>query len=184
MKNLRYAPILSGEFSLKELYNWMRLSTHYLAESVADFNEQKNNLRHSFVQKLFPNPINVDYAVIALYDVKIDQAVNELGQQIIAINEYYQNSKVITISDSSGESSVLWPDRPNVIMGFNDAHIQQGFDYGDTVGLLWIWYDLNYHNSFIVDVRKHNPSSRYGNKKTLVNTIKELRPDLGLSNGY
>jgi len=155
----------------------MRLPTCYLAESVNDFHLKRGGLKHSIVQRLFPEPIARDYAVIILNDVTVEPLVDEENRHYISVNESGDEARVITVSDSSGVSEVLWPDRPHTKQGFTDAQITQKLEYGDTVYQLILWHDLNFNNSFVYDITKNKPSTNYRRKRKLRDIIAELCPD-------
>ena len=176
MRNLRYVPLLTGGFSIKECYDWMRLPTHYLAESVNDYETKRGRLKHSIVQKLFLDPIAWDYAIICLHDVRIEPKVDEENRHFIAVNESGLEARVINVSDTSGVSVVLWPERPHTKQGYNDAQITQNLEYGDTVHQIVLWHDLNYNTSFVYEVTKNKPTHR----RKLKDIIEEVCPNPSL----
>ena len=164
MKNLRYSPLMNLSLNVKDVYNWMRLPTHYLAESIKDFNESKTHLKHSHVQKLFPSPICYDYALIFLHDVYLKESLNLENKPLFSVNEDGQESRVIEIFDDTGDSTIFWPDRPHSKQGFNDAQINCGLTSGDLVSRLTILHDLNFHNSFIYDILKNKNNYKIKSK--------------------
>src|SRR3989338_8642790 len=128
MRNLRFFPLLHPTyFSLKEHYEWLRKPTHYLAESIHDFEANKLSLKHSLVQRLYSKPILYDFAMISLNNVRLDHCVDKNNDPLYLRSPSGQLLRLVRISDETAELYLSWPDRPHVKLGFNEAHINQGF---------------------------------------------------------
>ncbi|MBN2141964.1 hypothetical protein JW711_01420 [Candidatus Woesearchaeota archaeon] len=161
---------------LKDLYIYLRMPSVYLAESVDDFSRNRLRLKHSFFQKVLPNPICPDYAHVILHNVRLDPWRDKQGDILEAMNQMKESALVFDVRDYSGRCQIFWPRRPHTWLGYSDAQISQGLRDGDLVYRLHLFHDLNYQNSFVLNVTKQNPDEGAPRGKRIKLELKDILP--------